>query len=110
MFSSRKKSWDSGDYLLNIEEYAKEKIFELGGIEQFPFYFTFGSWEKFPYQDTYLVAYAMDVSDAVKKYRKRHPDIHENTVNCASWYGKEQWEESENGKAWGDREPAEIIR
>ena len=75
-----------------------------------PFYFTFGSWEKYPYQDTYLVVYATDLNDAIKKYRERHPDIHENTVNCAAWYRQEQWEGSECQKAWKDREPAEIIR
>lgn len=31
------------DYLILIDEFAKEKIFEFGGIEMKPFYFTFGS-------------------------------------------------------------------
>lgn len=46
------------DYLLLIDDFAKQKILEFGGIEEKPFYFTFGSLEKYPYQNRYLVVYA----------------------------------------------------
>ena len=98
------------DYLILIDEFAKEKIFEFGGIEMKPFYFTFGSWEKFPYKDTFLVVYATDLREAIAKFRQHHPDVHDNTVNCSSWYTKEQFDESICGKAWGNRKPAEVIR
>lgn len=102
--------WEDNDYLDCIEDFAKQKIYEFADIEQKPFYFTFGSWEKYPYHDTYLVVYAVDKHDAVEKYRKRFPDIHDNTVNCAAWYSWEQWDGSECQKAWENRTPAEIIR
>lgn len=102
--------WEDNDYMDCIEDFAKQKIYEFADIEQKPFYFTFGNWAKYPYRNTYLVVYAVDTHDAIEKYRKRFPDIHEDTVNCAAWYRQEQWEKSECQKAWKDREPAEIIR
>ena len=47
------------------------------------FYFTFGSWEGFPYQHGYLIAKADDLSSAIAKFREKYPDKHKNTVNCA---------------------------
>lgn len=34
------------------------------------FYFTFGSWEKFPYKNTYLIVVASGYKDAVDGFRK----------------------------------------
>lgn len=100
------------DYQVMIELYAKEKIFEYAGIEMKPYYFTFGSWERFPYQNTYLVVYGIDMHDALKKYRSKYPDVHQDTVNCSSWYNEEQWKEVlERSKGrWYNEPPAEVIR
>ena len=56
----------NADYLLMISSFAKEKIFDYGGVEQYPWYFTFGSWEKYPYQSTYLVVFAKDERDLLQ--------------------------------------------
>lgn len=34
------------------------------------FYFTFGTDEGFPYQDTYLIVMATDLKEAIEKFRK----------------------------------------
>ena len=98
------------DYLTLIEDFAKQRILEFGGIEQKPFYFTFGSWEKYPYQNRYLVVYAEDVREAVQKFRRKHPDITEGIVNCAAWYTEEQKDCCIQRGTWYEGEPAEIIR
>lgn len=72
------------------------------------FYFTFGSDQGFPYQNTYLIVLAETKSDAVRKFRAKYPDRHKNTINCAFVYSQEQWEGSFNQKYYPE-EPAEII-
>lgn len=47
------------------------------------FYFTFGSLEQFPYQNTYLIIIADNLAKAIATFRKKYPDRHPNTVNCS---------------------------
>ena len=73
-----------------------------------PYYFTFGSSRSFPYQNTYIVIMAADFGDAVRAFRDKFPDIHENCLNCSFWYDKKAWEKS--GKSVYDGiPPAEVI-
>lgn len=74
-----------------------------------PYYFTFGSDEAFPYQNTYLIVFARDHHDAVAKFRKKYPDRpgHEGTYNAAFSYTQEEWLGSVNEKTYG--RPAEVI-
>ena len=39
------------------------------------YYFTFGSWEKFPYKNTYLVVVASNFDDATAAFREKYPDM-----------------------------------
>lgn len=55
------------------------------------FYFTFGSSSQFPYHGGYLIVKADDRNDAIEKYRKKYPDVNENTVNCAFIYSEKEW-------------------
>lgn len=71
------------------------------------FYFTFGSWEKFPYKNTYLIVVASDYKDAVDGFRKNHPDITPGCMNCSDCYSEKEWEET--GKYYENRKPAEVI-
>lgn len=73
------------------------------------FYFTFGSWEGYPYQSTYLVVEAESVDAAIREFRKKYPDKTPKTVNCADIYSENEW----NGRVaeyYATIEPAEIIR
>lgn len=71
------------------------------------FYFTFGSWEKFPYKNTYLIVVTSSYKDAVDGFRKKHPDIIPGYMNCSFCYSEKEWEEA--GKYYGNWKPAEVI-
>lgn len=72
------------------------------------FYFTFGSDPGFPYQNTYLMVMADTKQEAIRKFRKKYPDRHENIFNCSFVYSEEQWSGSLNQKYYSE-EPAEVI-
>lgn len=69
------------------------------------YYFTFGSSEQFPYQNTYVVVIATNYKDAITAFRKKYPDITENCLNCSDYYTEKQWKEI--GKHY--KEPADVI-
>lgn len=71
------------------------------------YYFTFGSWSHFPYQNAYLVVVAADYHDAIRGFREKHPDVNPDCMNCSDCYSEKQWERV--GKHYADRRPAEII-
>ena len=71
------------------------------------YYFTFGSWEKFPYQNTYLVVVASNYGDAVRGFREKYPDVNPGCMNCSDCYSEKQWYEV--GYHYADRSPAEVI-
>lgn len=71
------------------------------------YYFTFGSWNKFPFQNTYLVVVASGYDDAVRGFREKHPDVNPGYMNCSGCYSEKQW--ADVGEDYSDRSPAEII-
>lgn len=71
------------------------------------YYFTFGSWEKFPYRNTYLIVVAVDYEDAVSGFRERHPDVTPGCMNCSDCYSEEEWETI--GQYYAGIVPAEVI-
>lgn len=71
------------------------------------YYFTFGSWEKFPYQNTYLVVAASDYEDAVRGFREKHPDITPDCMNCSDCYSEKEWQRV--GEHYSEMAPAEVI-
>lgn len=60
------------------------------------FYFTFGSWKGFPFQNGYILVRALDEADAVATFRQHYPDVHQNTVNCSFIYSEQEWQMSNN--------------
>lgn len=70
------------------------------------FYFTFGSWEKFPFQNTYLVVVAAGRKEAHAAFREKHPDVNTGVLNCSEVYSEEQWNRD---CAKHYKEPAEVI-
>lgn len=71
------------------------------------YYFTFGSSKQFPYKNTYLVVVASSYNDAVKGFRKKHPDVNPDCMNCSDCYNAKQWEQV--GEYYADQSPAEVI-
>lgn len=72
------------------------------------YYFTFGSSEQFPYQNTYLVIIASDQSDALKTFREKFPDVGAGKDNYTFCFSEEEWWEKQ-AKYYEDRVPADII-
>ena len=77
------------------------------GTEMERYYFTFGSRDGFPYQNTYLIVIAAGYDDAVKGFREKHPDVDPGRMNCSGCYGEEEWKTA--GKPYACRVPAEVI-
>lgn len=73
-------------------------------------YFTFGSSEKFPYQNTYIIIVARDLRDAIKEFRKRFPDRNpdEPCLNCSFYYSESEWQK-DCIEYYKDVEPADVF-
>ena len=54
------------------------------------FYYTYGSYEGYPFQGGWSVVRAEDRAKADALFRKQHPDRTPGTLNCADVY---TWEE-----------------
>lgn len=65
--------------LEQIQDYEKQLV----GMEVL---FTFGSWEKFPFQMGYVSITAPSVKMAIEEFRRNYPDVNENTLNCSDYY------------------------
>jgi len=70
-------------------------------------YFTFGSWEKFPHQNGYMVVIGEDFNDALAAYRAKYPDVTEACVNCSDFYDEKQWERVKG--YYVGKEPKEVL-
>lgn len=71
------------------------------------FYFTFGSSEKFPYQNGHLIVKARCIEDAVDTFKKKYPDRTEGFMNCSFIY--EEWEWKRTIMYERGEEPKEIL-
>lgn len=67
------------------------------------YYFTFEKLENFPYKNTYLTVIASSYKNAVRSFRKKHPDN-----NYSSCYNEEKWKEKAV-QDYANQEPAEVI-
>ena len=74
--------------------------FLLKGKDYFPYYFTFGSWKGFPFNNCYLVVEGFDKEDAVQRFRKQFPDKTPGIACYAFDYDKTAWDKTEMSKAW----------
>ena len=74
------------------------------------FYFTFGSSNKFPYQNTYLVVVARDKSSAYEGFRIKYPDRDSKhpCLNCSGVYDEQTWDKYVR-KYYSDKKPVDII-
>lgn len=55
------------------------------------FYFTYGDNPQFPYKNGWTLIIADNMETAIKAFRLAHPDVHENTINCAFYYNEEEF-------------------
>ncbi len=71
------------------------------------YYFTFGSNEKYPYQNTYIAIIALNYADAIIAFKERYADVNDDYINCSNYYNEEQWKEIK--EYYRNIEPAEVI-
>ena len=62
------------------------------------FFFTFGTSDNYPYYGGWVEVFAENLDEAVEKFRKKYPDLHEHTVNCAFIYPESEWIKTEMAK------------
>lgn len=72
-------------------------------------YFTYGSWEKFPHKNTYMIVEAESFGAAIAEYRRKYPDVNENCLNCSDYYREDEWKNGVS-KYYEEQDPAEILR
>ena len=74
------------------------------------FYFTFGSAAQFPYdRDEFVeVTNAPTEKAARKAFRTVYPDVHEDTLNCAFVYSKDEFEPIQT-EYYPGKAPADSI-
>ena len=75
-----KPEWLPYDKILEYEG-------KMCGVEVF---FTFGSWEKYPFNMGYISITAPSVKMAIEEFRRNYPDINKGTLNCADYYYTEK--------------------
>ena len=99
---------------IDVSAYCSDKILTEKTIREKRqglnnFYVTFGSAEYYPYgRDAYIIVRAFTEREAARKYRKRHPDIHEGILNCAFLYNEKTFQ-SDVCSFYKDTVPSEII-
>lgn len=59
------------------------------------FYFTYGTAEQYPFRGGWTTVCAPDEKTAIAFFRALHPDVHENTLNCAGVYSDEAFKKTE---------------
>lgn len=88
---------------------AEQKIKEPNKSKSF--YFTFGSWHKYPFGrgDFVRVDNAKDMSEAISAYKSVFPNLpNSNRINCAFYYTEEDWK-SVYEEHYKGKEPARVI-
>lgn len=71
-----------------------ERFFQLHK-DYFNYYFTFGSSESFPFQNSYLIVEAFDKQHAIEMFRKQFPDRTPGVYNYAFDYTESSWGQTE---------------
>lgn len=74
------------------------------------FYFTFGSYEGFPFQNGYIVVKAADIREAARKFKAKYPNDRDETVlNCSDYYRADEWKRILAEGYYKGQEPFLVI-
>lgn len=75
------------------------------------FYFTFGSWEHYPFKNGYIIVKAETIREAAYKFMNWYPHpTDEGVLNCSDYYSAEKWQEILERGHYKDQEPLAIMR
>nr|DAN14808.1 MAG TPA: hypothetical protein [Caudoviricetes sp.] len=72
------------------------------------YFFTFGSSDKLPFNNSYLIVKAENIRQAVSLFRVYFPDRTDGFVNCSDYYTEADWE-NDVKKYYKDCKPKAII-
>lgn len=73
------------------------------------FYFTFGSWECFPFQNGYIIVKAETIREAAYKFMQQYPNPEdEDVIFCSDYYGEKEWNERV-GNYYKGKEPFLVL-
>ena len=76
-----------------------------------PFYFTFGSWEGYPFQNGYIIVMAENIKAAAIKFNELYPNDQDKTVlNCSGYYDAEDWYRLMKQGYYKGRQPYKVIQ
>lgn len=73
------------------------------------YFYTFGSDEKFPYQNGWVEVHAAGWNEAHAKFRARFPDRSHNCLNCAFFYDEVKWHQMDPEHTWHGYHCYEVI-
>lgn len=87
VFTGKTEYWERGDILGTLKaecvpEWVKDRMTD----KPVEVLFTFGSWEKYPFQMGYISITAPSVKEACAEFRRNWPDLTEGCLNCADYY------------------------
>lgn len=66
------------------------------------FYYTFGSDERYPFQNGWIVVKASSRTEADRIFMEHFPCLTPNVLNCAFVYSERQWRQMDPEKNWKD--------
>lgn len=98
------------DYFrLEDEDYKKIKEW-AGTYFKKPFYYTFGSYEGYPFQNGYIIIKAETIRQANYRFMQEYPNPRdEDVLNCSDYYDAKAWERILEEGYYKDQEPFLVI-
>ena len=105
---------EHGNEYIKPDNYSMAPVFRAERQQEEPkkenFYFTFGSWEGYPFQSGYIIVKANDIREAARKFMAKYPnDRDETVVNCSDYYNEAQWGRILANGHYAGREPYEVM-
>ena len=103
--------YDKQNEEMNLTKKDAEKVKEwVNNYFIKPFYFTFGSYEGYPFQDGYIIVKAETIREAAEKFMQAYPnERNEDVLNCSDYYSPEAWERILERGHYVDQEPLAIM-
>ena len=98
------------DYFCMTEEDSEEIKSWVDNYYLKNFYFTFGSWERYPFQNGYIIVRAETIREAAYKFMQWFPHPYDtDIVNCSDYYSQEDWKHILAKGYYIDQEPLAIM-
>lgn len=99
------------DYFsLEDEDYKKIKEWAENYFKK-PFYYTFDSYEGYPFQNGYIIIKAETIREANYKFKQQYQNPRdEDVLNCSDYYDAKAWERILSEGYYKDQEPLAVMQ